>query len=309
MIGFHQQLTGRFKIESVKLDDGGNEIKGTRRELAPWFQNMILDQGLDKYGTTSTWFDYCHVGSGSTAPSAGQTALVTFVAGTGNLVGSPTNVAAGSAPYYLAATRVFRFNAGTATGNLTEVGIGSASSTGNLFSRALILDGGGSPTTITVLADETLDVTYEFRCYAPPSDVTGTITLDSVSYDWTLRACNVTTTQPDYGWVAPDDAGLGGSGYDIRTGAIGAITASPGGTTLVPPNPTGSNASYSAGTFYRDLTVTVGLSAGNHASGIGSLRFKAGIGTYQVGFVPNIPKTSSQTLTLTFRHSWARKTL
>ena len=60
--------------------------------------------------------------------------------------------------------------------------------------RALILDGGGSPTTLTILSDETLDVTYTIRVYPPTTDVTGSITLDGVSYGYTIRPCNVSTS-------------------------------------------------------------------------------------------------------------------
>ncbi len=44
------------------------------------------------------------------------------------------------------------------------MGIGwNANPSGALFSRALIVDAEGDPTTIAKLADEQLDVEYEFR--------------------------------------------------------------------------------------------------------------------------------------------------
>lgn len=302
------ELEGRFKIEALKLDRKGREVKGSRRTLAPWFCNLILNQGLDQYGTSANWLNYCHVGTSATTPSNSQTQLGALLATTGNIL-STTQVTTSSSPYYLTTTKVYRFAAGTATGNLAEVGIGWGTAATSLFSRALILDGGGSPTTITVLSDETLDVTYEFRCYVPETDVTGTIVLNGVTHDYTLRAARVTTVHSSNGWSAADDAIMDVSDYGLTTGSIGAITSTISGTSLTPPNPSSSAASYTPGSYYRDSTLTVGLTAGNHASGIGAARFKIGIGLYQIGFVPNIMKTSSQVLNLTFRHTWARRTI
>ena len=300
-----QQLAGRYKIEALKLDEHGNEIPGSRRVAADWFNNLILDQGLDKYASINTWMDYCHVGSGSTTPANSQTALVSLVAYTNTLAATDTTGAAASSPYYAYIVRKYRFAAGVATGNLSEVGVGSSSS-GNLFSRALILDGVGSPTTITVLSDETLDVTYEFRCYVPETDTTGTITLDSVDYNWTARAARCATFSGT-AWSMPASHSSVSATRFALTGAIGAITSEPSGTQQSVS--TTAVGSYTNGTFQRDCTLTWGLAAGNDAAGIGAILFKIGIGCWQVGFDTNIPKTSSYELSLTFTMSWARKSI
>lgn len=302
---FKQVLAGRYKIEALKLDAQGNEIPGSRRICANWFSNLILDQGLDQYATSSHWMDYCQVGSGSTTPDVSQTALAARIAGSNTYPVADDIGATGSSPYYAYTIRTFRFAAGTATGNLSEVGVGT-SSTGSLFSRALILDNLGSPTTITVLSDETLDVSYEFRCYVPETDTTGTVTLDGVNYGWTARAANCTDSS-SAGWRSPTDIGTAPGTRYAYTGAIGAITSSPAGTQQ--SSTSSSVGTYTSGAFQRTCTITWGLSNGNDPSGIGSVLFKFGIGVWQVGFDSNVPKTSSYELSLTFTLSWARKSL
>src|SRR5690606_8917143 len=119
-----------------------------------------------------------------------------------NTVPSNTAGTTSAAPYYTWMRKTFRFAAGVATGNLSEVGI-SWLTTGALFSRALILDSGGLPTTITVLADEVVDVTYEFRIMAKTDDETGSVTFTGSiggTYDWTMRSVSVATNSNNNGW-------------------------------------------------------------------------------------------------------------
>lgn len=298
------RLRGFFKMEAVRLD-------GRRRVLADWFPNLITNGGLNLIGTSSAWLQFCRVGTGSTAPANTDTNLASFLAETSTNQ-STTSAAQSSAPYYGSITKVYRFGAGVAAGNLAEVGIADqavASSTDVLFSRALILDSSGDPTTITVLSDEFLDVTYQLRVYAPASDVTHTVNISGTDYTVIERAANVTTSSQ---W-APDTTGFQGGmkpttgiAYD---GAIGAITTQPSGSAF----PVGSttNASYGNNNLYRDGTLVWGLNEGNvGGDGIGSIYARMGstgnAGAMQFDFAPDIPKTSAKVLTLVFRHTWGR---
>ena len=296
-------IGGRFKLEAFKADKEGNEIAGSRRIAADWFNNLITDNGLELYGSSSTYLQYCQVGTGSTTPANGDTALAARVAGTSTQQATSQGCQA-DAPYFTWRSRTYRFAEGVAAGNLAEVGMGAAS-TGNLFSRALILDNMGDPTTITVLADEVLDVTYEFRVYPPTTDWTGTVTLDSVEYDVTGRASGVTNLS--YWGISSTGESNIASISAAYNGAIGAITALPAGSS---DNTTSvSTASYSAASLRRDATLTWGLNDGNLAGGITAVRAKFGVGTYQFGFDPAIPKDGTKVLQLTVRNSWTRKTL
>lgn len=296
-------LAGRFKIEALKLDKSGNEIAGSRRVAADWFDNLITNNGLNLFGSSATYLQYCQVGTGSTTPANGDSELASRVASTSTTLATSQG-AQPSSPYFCWRQRTFRFAEGVAAGNLAEVGVGP-DATANLFSRALILDNMGSPTTITVLSDEVLDVTYELRVYPPETDWTGTVTLDSVVYDVVGRAAGVTSnTYWSIGSVGTVQTLFSSFAYN---GAISGITGIPSGTTSATSSI--STASYSPDSLYRDGTMNWGLSNGNLAGGITAVRAPFGVGTYQFSFSPAIPKINTKVLALIVRHSWARKTL
>ncbi len=285
---------------------------GNIKQETPWFKNLITNGGLDYMGTNDDYLHYCQVGTSNQTPSFSDSTLISRIAGTSTTTSSSTTAASAS-PYYLSVKKTFRFAAGVATGNIAEVGVGWAS-TGSLFSRTLVVDQSGNPTTVTVLSDETLDVSYEFRYYVYEQDVTGSIVIDGVTHSWTARAAHANTAGA-VGYV--DDAGMTtalGEAYIGRlsepfpyayTGAIGSITVSPTGTSMN-TYATITNQTYVAGSYTGIGTITIGLNYGNNASGIGAIRFRFGIGVYQVGFAPNIMKTSEDILTLSFTHSWGR---
>lgn len=181
----HNICSGRFTISTDK------------RGVIAEFDNIITNGGLDRMAQNGDWMTWCQVGSGSSTPSALNTALDARI-GAVNTLQATTSGSQAVEPYYTFRTRTYRFAPGLATGNISEVGVGWASA-GGLFSRALILDGGGQPTTITVLADETLDVTYQFRFYPKTTDGTGTVTItgnSGATYTYIARAGNVASNSP-----------------------------------------------------------------------------------------------------------------
>lgn len=295
-------VSGRFKISAFREDSSGAEIPGSRRQLAD-FPNLVTDGGLERMATASDWLTFCRVGTGATAPAVTDTALATQVA-SASVLSSSTGTAA-TAPYYSFKTGTYRFAAGVAAGNLSEVGVGWLATVSGLFSRALILDSGGSPTTITVLSDEILDVTYQFRTYPPAADTAGSVTLDGVVYSYAGRAALVTSSSA---WPVPMQAG-GANTITVYDGAIGAVTGSPSGTSSSSPAPTVADVAYSSGSRIRSVTLTWGLTAGNLAGGIQSIKYNHGFACYQIQFTPKIPKDATKTLSLTVSHSWARKTI
>ena len=303
ILELHTEVEGWFKFEAISED-------GTRRVLADWFPNLITDQGLNQMGTLATWLNACQVGSGSTVPAVSDTQLVTLVAGTTTIQSTIVGIQS-TPPYYASRTMTYRFAAGVATGTLSEVGVGTTATVGNLYSRALILDGTGAPTTLTILSTETLDVTYQCRYYVPTVDLTGSILLRTTTHDWTSRACRCTTA--NYWWSnsggQAENVGVFSASvfYGGLTAAIAAIESYPTGT--VYGSVTTTWATYINNSFYTDATITAGLTSANDANGLGAVLLNLGIGTYQIGFVPNIMKTSSDVLVLVVRHSWGRKTI
>lgn len=293
-------IAGRFKLEAV------NAETGARRELAPWFNNLILDQGLNQMGLGQLGY-FCHVGTGSTTPQVTDTALANKIAHT-TTTQSVVNGGSASAPYYGSYTVVYRFAAGVATGNLSEVGVGY--STTQLFSRTLIKDGAGNPTTITILATEALDVTYELRLYAPAADVAHSTVISGVTYTGVIRASYVTDfNSGSSAWFAGRPFGgtvqlSGSQAALVYNGAIGAVTAGPSGTSATMSDCVA--AAYVANSNQRTGTTTVGLTLGNVVGGITAMRIPTSLGTYQVSFSPAIPKDATKVLTFGLTLSWAR---
>lgn len=288
------RVKGYYKIEAVRPD-------GSRRLLADWFPNLITNGGLNEIGSDNSWLTGCFVGSGNTAPSNTDTSLVALV-GSQNGAMTSTQGAQGSPPYFGTLTTVFRFPAGNATGNLAEVGIGVDAT--HLFSRALILDGGGSPTTITVLVSEALDVTYQLQNHAPTSDVIGSAVIGGVTYTTTARAALTTGAG---NWATLPDIG-GVNSVQVFSGAIGAVTSNPSGS--VDGADSCVNNAYSNNSLQRDAIVTYGLTRGN-VGGILAIQgflgqLFGGMGSIQVGLNAAIPKDATKVLTLTVRHTWSR---
>jgi hypothetical protein len=293
------RFAGHYKLEAVGLD-------GRVRLLAE-FDNIITNNGADLLGNNSP-LTFCSVGSGNTAPSVTQTALTTFVASTSS-INSNTFTSQSTSPYFGTNTVQYAFPIGGATGNLSEVGVGVANNGTNLFSRALILDGGGSPTTITVLSSEALYVTYQLNQYVPLTDVVGNITIAGVNYSYTLRAQNATST--NWCYRNGDAGGISNGGAIVYNGSIGAITSSPSGTPAQASSL--ANNSYSTGSFTLSGTATWTLTSGNLSGGVTAASVNFGTsqgsrGQYQIGFGSAIPKDSSHVLTLSFGTSWTINT-
>lgn len=289
------RVSGRFKL--VATDESGKE-----RLLADWFSNLITNGGLDQIGTTATWLTGCSVGSGNTAPANTDTQLAALVGTSTDIIGSTSSILTVS-PYYGSRINTYFFPAGAATGTLAEIGIGLSPTA--LFSRALIKDGSGNPTTVTVSAGESLTAFYEFRHYPPLTDTTGTITITGVNYNYTVRAANAGA-----GNWAP--AQLGDIDGPILltacAGAITALTAQPSGTSAAESS--GNDIAYTPASLHVDRSSVFGGGIANFG-GINSLFYTCGqvngaMGSFQVGFNIPVPKDATHAVAITVRKSWVR---
>jgi hypothetical protein len=286
---------GRWRLEAYKL--------GGPRRLLGDFPNLITDNGLELM-PTGGYLGTCSVGSGNATPTFGDTTLQSPVAST-TTTQTTSGTAQPSPPYYGSRAITYRFGQGVAQGNLAEIGIGNGVT---LYSRALILDGGGTPTTITVLSDEFLDATYVLENIVPTSDVTGSLVIDGDTYNYTVRAANATNVQ----WANNSTGDLAGffvNGFVAYDGAIGAITGLPSGASAGADTVT--NGSYSAGSHQIDAVCTFGLNTANFGGGISAFSMAIGqgsadLGIYQCGLDVPIPKDGTKTLSVTFRYSWDR---
>lgn len=294
------ELSGRYMLRATRPD-------GSERVVADWFDNLVLDNGLNRIGTDGI-ASTAVVGSGSTAPANGQSTLVSLVGSTTNAPSADVN-GTDLANGFAYVRRTFRFAAGVAAGNLAEVGIGWASN--NLFSRALIRDSGGTPTTVTILSDETLDVVYELRVYWPTTDNVTTVSIGGTNYTVTVRASDVGQWANGTSMFAHLLAnGLASSLQDVLgygPGALGAVTDGPGGSFLNRPNTYGFDDTYVNNSYERKYKLIAGLS--EITSDIGAFNVITPLGVFKMGFSPSLPKTAFNTLTINFKLAWARKVI
>ncbi|URA06909.1 putative tail fiber protein [Xanthomonas phage Pfeifenkraut] len=337
----HIGLNGRFRFQITKADADGNPIPGTTRDCGIEPGNLITNVGLNNIGIVSpssanNGFYGVAVGSGTATPSPTDTTLQTQVAITttlydpGNPVGNSYQIDYQSAtsPRYYRFWKKWRFAAGAAAGNLTEVGVMTGSSPVNTWCRALIVDGAGNPITLTVLSDEILDVTYELRVYIPENDVTGTIVLKGVTYDWLLRPCSIGRQTDGYITAWPG-VSLGsfqsqGPRAKLVTGlnSSGSLSAVAAAATLQPidghpitnQNPTSRGAdslptpTYVSGSFQMDTSAVWGLTVGNNAA-LNMLTLSSGIGSFQIWFDGDtFSKNNTEKMTFTLRVSWGNYT-
>lgn len=296
----HCAVAGHFWLTAV------NSITGERRQIAD-FRNLILDAGLDRIATGAI-LNACQLGSGSTAPAASQTSLVSLLASTTTIQLLTTGVSA-SAPWYRFYRRVFRFAPQGVDRNYSEVGVGWATS-GSLFSRALIKDSGGTPITITILAAEYLDVTYEYRVYQNSDDVTLTLSDGTTSHDIICRpaaintAANAGTLNSGSGLTISNASPFPNNTIRISNAAITAATSYPSSG----DNPASIFAPYGSyvnGSYERYFRINAGLNDGN-VSGINSIFIGTTLGGWQFGFTPAISKTSEDTLIVDLKITWGR---
>ena len=290
-------IHGRFKLLAMRPD-------GAVRAETPWFSNMILDAGLNRLGTTVSAAGFCVVGTGTSEPALAQTQLETFVASTSTLQANSANTIATS-PFGARKVNTYRFALGAVVGNMTEVGVGWTATT--LFSRELIRDSEGVPTSFTVLVDEQLDVVYEVTVYPPLVDVVAAIEITgSGIHTTTLRAKNAASTGG--GWAMGSfsnfvslEIPINTSATRVYNGLVGPITGQPAGSGATPSNM--GNSAYGNNSFFRDSFIQWGLNNGNVAGGILSADWSAMGHSWQVGFDPVIAKNNEKVFTMNIRHS------
>ena len=298
-------IEGFYTLIKYQTDVNREIIAETAEQVAD-FPNLITNGGLDRFMTVEDFLNYAHVGTGSATPAFTDTALTAFKASSSTAAtGDNAGTCASVPPYYAQLVKVKRFAAGVAAGNLTEVGMSWSAATGSLFSRALILDSGGTPTTITLLADEVLDVIYTLRVYIPATDITGTVD----GYSYVLRAGYATTySAGNNAWGMPASYfGLHHQSYCTAYPAasvLAAITAYPSGTAYTATSV--SDATYTTGSYTRSGVITWGLTGGNAAGGIGCISYRQNWGAFQLSFSPVVAKTSSKVFAVTVSVSVAR---
>lgn len=289
------------------------------------FENLILDQGMNEVANRlwSGLFTHCAVGTGNTPPANNQTGLVAEAARTANYLAGAGNCGTTKpAPNVVVMRRTWDFPLGALNGNYSELGFSWTSTPGNnLFSRVLI-QSGGVPVSVSVTSSQQLRVVYELQL-----TFANTISPFSLNFggDWGTVTGNMALQSifPDsYGTLVPVDV----SGYvltfygnavhepslpsDVRVSNSAAALAAVGSAndrTGTVSMKTAVKQTYTAGSFYRDITATFGTNDANQT--IRSIMLGSQSASTQ-GFAAlldaNKTKTNLAQLTLSFRLSWSR---
>lgn len=309
------RFRGFFRLYTT--DENGNVTKDTGI-----FPNLIVNQGLDYIGACpaanvsygiNDFTAECQVGTGNATPVYTDTHLQNAIAvehdNSGNGCNNNISYNAGP-PAYWQGQRSWQFPAGTATGNIAEIGVGPLTTAGGaltdpIFSRALVVDGSGQPTVIPVFATEALTVTYILQVYFTITDTPYTMSLSGTSYSGIWRMCNVGTV-PSLGLAIGQPIVNPSNACTVYNGTIGSITGSPTGTSsrivfgLATP--------YVIGNYYNSFSASFTINQGNLSGGITAIRWETGgsAGWFQMSVSPNIPKTNVYNMTLNANVSWAR---
>lgn len=326
----HIGLKGFFTVDLIEAATGR-----VKRHLE--FENLITDAGLDALNNTtigtliggSGTNAFMGVGTSSTAPANGQTALVAEIApSSSNRTNSNGGIAevfgSGAAFAYWFRKITYNFVETQGNGNLTELGIFSAVTGGVMFCRQLFKDAGGVPTTIVKTSADQLRVTYEIRFYSPTPDVVvNPLTIAAINYVATTRAIHLDNGRS---W------GHDGGNFSVLVGfkgdnanSVNAINATdldvlvantganPGGTLFTPTSV--AKGAYVNGTFLLDYTVIWDPGVANPVGGIGGIVMTAELSgstvssikcQFQMKFAPKLPKDNTKRLTLVLRLSWGR---
>jgi len=198
-------LQGHYRIIVSKDPEMKEVVQDTG-----FFENIITNAGLHALASfrSSTsngsafrgaFFKRMYLGSGTTTPTAEDESLENLGATGTSLtyfsVGSSANLAFGES---MGVKMKKKFNKGDFVGKLSEVGLG-VTDDGVLFSRALVVNEGGTPSPITVTENDYLTVIYTVRQYVPfPKTFNITASIDGVPTPTEVLV------QP---WAKKDDGG------------------------------------------------------------------------------------------------------
>lgn len=295
-INLNTKVSGEYNICITKAD-------GTVQETG-WFDNLILNAGLDRLAQGQP-IGYCSVGSGTSVPSPTQTALdARLVTNTVFATTAQSVVNSGTPLYQTTLTFANVFSQGAVVGNISEVGVGNVANGTALFSRALILNNAGTPTTLTLVALDQLTVYYRIKFIPTLTDQVGTINISGTSYGYTLRIAeagnflaysNLFTSSY---FISPSSS----VGY-VTGSALGPITGLP---TLTGHVGTPTNITYVPGSYEQATTLQWSISQGTVPFQAISFSWGSGTNKYQVRFDTPIPKSNTNVLALVVKFSWGR---
>lgn len=320
-------IEGEYKLTVHRTDDKGNIIES--RDVTDWFNNAILNNGLDYLATGTVPCQYACIGAGSAPVNFADTGLANFTANTSSkLLATVYSRNVSTPPYYVEGQFTYRFAAVGVSRNVTEVGLQTQSASpgvnGNMFSRALVVDSGGNPVTISVAAGEILDISYRYRFFPGSADVTGNVTWTVAGvpqvFTYNVRPVSLGGTYWNIDLtgnfnfrpiaLSTDNSGVRGF---AKNGVLDSITGSGitnGGNGNYRQWSSASNAAYVSGNYYLDCTFELDPTVGNGINyNVFSTHFNPNVTqglAVQTSISGTVSKNSSQRLRFNIRIIWGR---
>ena len=309
VINFKLSFAGEFKFVLTRNDGSTFETE--------WMKNIITNIGLDKIGiagmSDSTFIaGVLRLGTGTSTPSVTNTQLDNQIVWTGR---ATTANSIDLANAKCSTTHTYRFNKGSVIGNITEMGVGWDTTGNTLWSRSLITDSNGNPTSINVTSIDQLTVFYRCNMIVPTNTITGSLNISGVEYTYTGRIANFNqwssfSSVPNYSIVRISGSYPSAGGNNSTLGPTSGSISNSQSTQWLPVENGGP---YISGTYYLDQVFVVPDWAFNFSVGtppvvgIKTIRFDIDARlAYQFEFNPIIPKDNTKTVKITFRFSWGR---
>ncbi len=178
-------LMGEYRVVVERLGGGCENILEF-----PEIPNLIPEAGIDSFFIASSWASDCHVGSGTTPPALSDTSLGVYIAKKSYTAYS--NNKQTTAPYKASMTITYEFAIGAVVGTITEMGIFSTS--GAIFSRTLIKDSNGIPTSISLTSTDKLYVYYTVSAIPNPNDTPFSALMGSIATTGIIRPYGLNLT-------------------------------------------------------------------------------------------------------------------
>lgn len=309
-------LSGRYKLEQYS---GDGEIK-----FSSEFGNLITDDGLTMMGTfeatgTNGYMQWVSLNSDNSTPMPDDGVEEGDVEYRSNTATRTSDTYIETPEQGGVLSRRFILPALTSNQNFSSILVGMLfnSAGRRLFSRALIRDPQGDPTTITGLTGDVFVVTYDLE-FIPQGEVSGTLELTGTKggiYEWTARPANIDL--PD-GVAASNNNFLGrrlhaamnavgttGATNRTYTGDLGPTTGVPTGTVNTVVMDLVADVTSLAEEHRTLITYRNGHRA--HPTTISCYVCRMGPFCYQIQFFPPIVKTNPGILELNFELGWGRR--
>jgi hypothetical protein len=257
---------GYFRFEATNIHTGKSRV------LLDWFPNTVLTVGREQMAQRNDWAGqnaYIHIGTNGALPQPSDPGLLTWFASTNTEQAHSTGVQ-GSEPFYGWDRVTKRFPSETFGGgeNIAEVGVGWGPTNSEVYARTVPVDITGTPTTVSLLEGEVLDVMYELRYYPMLGDTKAIVTIEAFAYDAITRAALVSSPGYQNNQIGQEIKEVSGSNtFYANDGDIGTIEQAPLGASD-DLDGTPYSMPYTPFSYSRTIVASCGINGWNVPGGV-----------------------------------------